>query len=211
VREVERRVLDGNRRRQLAVRDEARGERVPRRPLEAVRACRERLGKEEGPDARVREQRVDEQPHRDEREGDIREEQEPPPVDRVRDRARVERHRQDRNEPGDRQQPDDERRVCQLVDLKRDRDRRDLTADRRDAGSEPEPAEVLRRPERRQVDREAGQPAGVRRPVALGYAAHRGKRAGRSPALVSSTRSAMGRAVRAVALRVPARISPAAG
>jgi hypothetical protein len=40
------------------------------------------------------------------------------------------------------------------------------------------------------------------------YAAHRGKRAGRSPALLEN-RSATVVVVRAVALRVPARITPA--
>jgi len=75
--------------------------RAGRWALEAVRRRRQELGDEQGRDARLVEKRIDEQPGRDERECHVGEEEQPPPVERVRDCTRVERHRQQGQERGE--------------------------------------------------------------------------------------------------------------
>src|SRR5262249_57877447 len=52
--------------------------------------------------------------------------EQPPPVERVRSGAADEREREDRNELDERDRADGERRSSQLVDLVRERDVRDL-------------------------------------------------------------------------------------
>ena len=81
-------------------------------PVAGSRTPRSRgLGDEEERDARLVRQRVDDEHDGDERQRDVRPEEEQPPVDRVGDGARVERHREQRHERGDAQEADEERRA----------------------------------------------------------------------------------------------------
>ena len=94
-------------------------------------------------------------------------EDEPAAVHRVGDRAADEREREQRTELDGADHPDGERRVRELVHLKRDRDERDLASEERDALAAPEEPEVPRLAERACVDREPRQRSSPARPVDL--------------------------------------------
>ena len=160
---------------QLLPVDEARRQRVERRPQEAAEAGRERLDDEEHPDLRARQQGVHEQHGRAQRHPELRDPHHPPPVDRVRERTADDRRQEQRHERDEREQADHGRRAGQVVDLVRDGDERDLRAEERDGEPEPEQAVLAVPAERAEVDRrEADEPAraalrdGRRRTEALG-------------------------------------------
>jgi hypothetical protein len=77
----------------------------------------------------------------DEREQRLRPQEQPPAVDRVRDRAADDGERQQGDELAEREQADLESRVRQLVQLEGRRDRRDLASERRDRLADEEPPE----------------------------------------------------------------------
>ena len=78
-------------------------------------------------------------------------------VERVRERAADERHRQHRDQLGECEQADGERRVRQRVHLVRQRDVADLAADERRGLREPEAAERLGVTQRRPVELQLSQ------------------------------------------------------
>ena len=154
--------LERDRGRELVVADETWRDRAHRRPREAPCRRAERLEHEQRPDLRVRQERVDEQQAGDGAERELGDDHDAPAVERVRDRAADERHDEERDERREREQPDEQRRVGQLVDLERDRDHRDRVARVRDGLADPETAERLRLAERRHVDGEPLQQARTR-------------------------------------------------
>jgi hypothetical protein len=133
--------------------DEARRHGVERRPLEPVETRHRDPDHEQRPELRARKERVDEQRACADGEQELRDLDEPPPVERVCERASVQRCQKERRQLREAQEADDERRSGQLVRLVRHRDVRDHRAEEREAktgGQEPEVAMPSERPD---VDR----------------------------------------------------------
>ncbi len=156
--------LDGRCWSDLVLADEARDERVHRGALDRVESGADRFRRVQGPEPRIGERGIRDQQAGDRGEAQVGDDQEQPTIDGVGDRAAEEGDRQQRDERGDAEEPDREGRAGQLVDLVRDRDRRQHASEERNGVAEPEPAKCLRAPKGRQVDREAaqdGEPAGT--------------------------------------------------
>ncbi len=139
----------------MILRNEVRGQRPHRRRAERPECGGARGDEEERPYLRLVERRVDGQEDRDDDEPDLGHQDQPAPVDRIRDRAADERERQERNQLAERDQPDEERRARELVDLVRDRDEADLAPDQRDRLADPQAAKLGRFAQRPDVDRHA--------------------------------------------------------
>ena len=89
-------------------------------------------------------------------------EQQPTAVERVGEGAADDGQGQEREELAEREQPDLEGRVRQVVELERSRHRGDLAAEGRDRLPDEQPAEGRVASERAEVDRQTAQPS--RRP-----------------------------------------------
>src|SRR6266508_818001 len=167
---AERRVdaLNGCRRRDLVFADEPRNEGVHRGSLNRVERSAQRLCRIQRPDSWVRNGRIHDEQRRDRDQAEVGDDEQHPAIERVGDCAAEERHRQQRNQCGDPEQPDRERRSCQLEDLIRDRDRRQHAAEQRDRVPEPEAAEIARAAKRSEIDRHPPNEGETAR--ALGFA-----------------------------------------
>jgi hypothetical protein len=96
---------------QLLTVDQARDERVERRPLDPVEAGHCRSDDEEHPETRLRERRVEDEDPGAEREAELGDLDEPTPVERVCERAADEGGHQERQQLREAQEPDHERRA----------------------------------------------------------------------------------------------------
>ena len=152
--ELEHDVLDGDRGQQLLFPYELRCQRVSRRALKPVGGRAQGLARVQRPDLRVGQQGVDEEADGHEEECDVGDEEHPPAVDGVGDRAAVDRDDQQRDERRDPEQADEQRRPRLVVELERNGDRGDLASDRRDARAEPQPPERPRAAQGTDVDRD---------------------------------------------------------
>ena len=215
--------LDGRCRSDLVLADEARDERVHRGALDRVERRAERFRRVQGPEPRIGERGIRDQQAGDRGEAEVGDDQEQPPIDGVGDRAAEEGDRQQRDERGDAEQADGEGRARQLVDLVRDRDRRQHASEERDGVAEPEAAKCSRAPKRRQVDREAaqeGEAAGTfgfageivdRRAKLVGQARRVSlRRPGSRSSRAGGARGGRGRSGRLVPCRRPRRSVPRA-
>ena len=140
-REVEDDVLDRDRREQLVRRDELGRHRVARGPLEGVCRSRGRLQREEQPTCGSSASAFRSSTTVTAARARSESRQQSAPVDRVRDRPGESGTVSSGTSAAIPSRPTRNVEPVSLADLDRDRDRRDLAADRRDARAEPEPAE----------------------------------------------------------------------
>ena len=117
---------------------------------------------EQHPGSRLAHERVDEQRRGAHHQPRLAQEDDTPPVVRIRERTAEEGGGEDRNQLGGREKPHRQRRARELVHLERDGHEGDHRAEERDrlAGEEqPEVAVTAQRPD---VDREQPEPRGAR-------------------------------------------------
>ena len=140
-----------------------RNEPRNQRPRRAGPERRERRGEErEGeahPDAWMRKRRVDGEASDRNQRSRFSDDEEAATIECIRGCATDEAQRQNRNELDERDRTDGEGGLRQLVHLVRQRDVGDLAEHVRHALPEPEPAEVARRAQRRDIHEEPAQTA----------------------------------------------------
>ena len=151
--------LERGRRGQLLARHQARHHRVERGPLQPAGRRHPGRDEEQDPDLRLGEQRVGDQRESEREQRGVGDQHEPAAVVRVGQRAAEQRRDQQRGQLREPEQPDDERRASQVVDLERDRDEGDHRARERDGLARVEQPELAVPAQRPDVERDRAEQA----------------------------------------------------